>query len=124
MLTAHAPQILDSFGKFIELVAQEFSDLGVQFDGYTEPRVHKDRWLTNKSPFIYGRHKVEYEVRTYKKVRSKRSLRHFLVTFLVTFDQRFLKLTILNLFTLTRENLGMPPSLYDWFNSENYAELY
>ena len=84
MLTAHAPQILDSFGKFIELVAQEFSELGVKFDGYTEPRVHKDRWLTNKSPFIYGRHKVEYEVRTYKKVTT--SPRHF-VTFLLTFDQ-------------------------------------
>ena len=87
MLTAHAPQILDSFGKFIELVCQEFSDLGVQFDGYTEPRIHKDRWITNKSPFKYGRHKVEYEVRTYKKVGCSPGL---LMTLLLTFDHFFL----------------------------------
>ena len=31
-------------------------------------RLHKDTWLVNKSPFIFGRHKMEYEVRTYKKV--------------------------------------------------------
>ena len=68
MLTAHSPQILDSFGKFIHLVADEFAELGVEFDGYTTPRVHKDKWITNKAPFKYGRHKVEYEVRTYKKV--------------------------------------------------------
>jgi len=68
MLTAHSPQILDSFGKFISLVAAEFAELGVEFDGYTTPRVHKDKWITNKAPFKYGRHKVEYEVRTYKKV--------------------------------------------------------
>ena len=68
LLTAHSPQILDSFGKFIELVVEEFGEMGVEFDGYTVPRVHKDKWLTNKAPFKYGRHKVEYEVRTYKKV--------------------------------------------------------
>lgn len=68
LLTAHSPQILDSFGKFINLVADEFVDLGVEFGGYTTPRVHKDKWITNKAPFKYGRHKIEYEVRTYKKV--------------------------------------------------------
>ena len=118
MLTAHAPQILDSFGKFIELVAQEFSELGVKFDGYTEPRVHKDRWLTNKSPFIYGRHKVEYEVRTYKKVTT--SPRHF-VTFLLTFDQFSwpdLELAII------RENSGLPSALSDWLDTKSYAQLY
>ena len=50
------------------MVAEEFGPLGVEFDGFSNPRLHKDRWELNKSPFIYGRHMTSYETRTYKKV--------------------------------------------------------
>merc|ERR1711953_446839 len=65
MLAAHSDRILDSYGEFIKLVAGE---LDVHFDGFTDPLCHGDKWLVNKSPFIYGKHKIEYEARTYKKV--------------------------------------------------------
>merc|ERR1712227_176315 len=68
LLTAHTPQIIDSFAEFCKMVAEEFGPLGVEFDGFSNPRLHKDRWELNKSPFIYGRHMTSYETRTYKKV--------------------------------------------------------
>jgi len=68
LLTAHTPQIIDSYAEFCKMVAEEFSPLGVEFDGFSNPRLHKDRWELNKSPFIYGRHRDAYETRTYKKV--------------------------------------------------------
>merc|ERR1712235_198620 len=68
LLTAHTPQIIDSFAEFCKMVAEEFGPLGVEFDGFSNPRLHKDRWELNKSPFIYGRHRTSYETRTYKKV--------------------------------------------------------
>jgi len=68
LLTAHTPQIIDSYAEFCKMVAEEFSPLGVEFDGFSNPRLHKDRWELNKSPFIYGRHRTAYEARTYKKV--------------------------------------------------------
>ena len=68
MITAHVPQILDSYVEFIKIVVNEFKETGIELDGISTPRLHKDTWITNKSPFIYGRHKIEYEVRSYKKV--------------------------------------------------------
>jgi len=68
LLTAHTPQILDSYAEFCRMVGEEFSSLGVEFDGFSNPRLHKDQWELNKSPFIYGRHMDAYEIRTYKKV--------------------------------------------------------
>jgi len=68
LLTAHTPQIIDSFAEFCKMVGEEFSSLGVEFDGFSNPRLHKDDWALNKSPFIYGRHMTSYEIRTYKKV--------------------------------------------------------
>ncbi|CAG5094473.1 Oidioi.mRNA.OKI2018_I69.XSR.g13588.t1.cds [Oikopleura dioica] len=44
------------------------NELDVDFAGFTVPLCHGDKWLVNKSPFIYGKHKIEYESRTYKKV--------------------------------------------------------
>jgi len=67
LLQAHSPNILDSFGEFIKLAATE---LGVDFDGFTDPLLHQDKWRVNKAPFIYGKHKIEYCARTYKKVVS------------------------------------------------------
>ena len=48
--------------------------LDVNFAGFTVPLCHGDKWLVNKSPFIYGKHKIEYESRTYKKVQLILSL--------------------------------------------------
>ena len=65
LLQAHSPNILDAYAEFIKLAATE---LGVDLGGRSVPIIHQDKWRVNKAPFIYGKHKIEYCARTYKKV--------------------------------------------------------
>ena len=50
MLTAHAPQILDSYAQFIKMVIEEFAETGVEFDGISTPR---QGFQTGKKQGIY-----------------------------------------------------------------------
>ena len=67
LLLAHSPNILDSYAEFIRLAATE---LGVDFGGFTDPLIHQDKWRVNKATFKYGKHKIEYCARSYKKVNK------------------------------------------------------
>ena len=65
LLLAHAPAILDAYAEFIRMAATE---LDVEFGGFSDPLIHQDKWRVAKSPFKYGKHKIEYMSRSYKKV--------------------------------------------------------
>jgi len=65
LLLAHAPAILDAYAEFIRMAAAE---LDVDFGGFSDPLIHQNKWRVNKSTFKYGKHKIEYMSRSYKKV--------------------------------------------------------
>ena len=66
LLLAHAPAILDAYAEFIRMAAAE---LDVEFGGFSDPLIHQNKWRVNKSVFKYGKHKIEYMARSYKKVK-------------------------------------------------------
>jgi len=65
LLLAHSPNVIDAFAEFIKLAAEEFE---VDFGGFSDPLVHQDKWRVNKANTNFGKHKMEYAARSYKKV--------------------------------------------------------
>ena len=63
--SAHSPNVIDAFAEFIKLAAEE---LEVDFGGFSDPLIHQDKWRVNKANTNFGKHKMEYAARSYKKV--------------------------------------------------------